>query len=343
MAKTELRLEKLTETDYPRWDKFVAESSTGSIYSSAAYLDILCSATGGDFEILTVCKGDEIQAGVALYRENGPSGLVIASRLLLYYNGIVLRDFETKYPSETTSRQLAALIALEEHLGGLSASRLLFHCRNLSDTRPFAATGWQVWPTYSYVMEFSDIDQAWGKMEQNLRRLVNRAEKNGVQFITEGDFDAFFDLHYETHRRKGSPLYLEKEAYSKYVARLRENKLAKIYSAAMPDGNEVASQLTLLGDHPVTHSVCAGADPDYMKHGTTPFLRWKACEDLARAGYIANDLTDAALNPVTRFKGQLGATLVTNFVIQRPDSFNYQLMTKARSVASAVKRRLVKN
>lgn len=342
MARTELRLEKIEENDYARWDKFVAESSTGSIYSTSTYLDILCSATGGNFEIITVSKGDELQAGVALYRENGSGGTVIASRLLLYYNGIVLRDFNTKYPSERTSRQLAALSTVEEYLRGLSASRLLFHCRNLSDTRIFAANGWQVWPTYSYVMEFEDTKEAFGRMEQNLRRLVNRADKNEVQFFTEGDFDSFFELHYQTHARKGSPLYLEKPAYEKYVSRLKEKKLAKIYAAAMPDGKIVASQLSLLGDHPVTHTVCAGADPDFMKHGTTPFLRWKACEDLAKAGYRANDLTDAALNPVTRFKGQLGARLVTNFVIQRPDSLNYKMMTKARGAASALKRKLGK-
>ncbi len=79
----------------------------------------------------------------------------------------------------------------------------------------------------------------------------------------------------------------------------------------MPDGRAAATQLVLLGDHPVTHSVCAGAEPEWQKLGTTPYLRWKVFEQLAELGYAADDLTDAALNPVTRFKSQLGAELTT--------------------------------
>ena len=79
----------------------------------------------------------------------------------------------------------------------------------------------------------------------------------------------------------------------------------------------------------MTHTVTAAADPEFLGLGTTPFLRWKVCEGLAAEGYLGNDLTDASLNEVTRFKSQLGGELVTNLVLLRTDSSRYRWNRKA--------------
>jgi hypothetical protein len=117
-----------------------------------------------------------------------------------------------------------------------------------------------------------------------------------------------------------------------------------LYQARLPDGRVAATQLVLLGTHPVTHTVCAGAEPQWQKLGTTPYLRWKVFEDLAEAGYAGNDLTDAALNPVTRFKSQLGTELTMNLVVSRPDKWLYNygrdLTRLIRRVNMYVRRRV---
>ena len=59
--------------------------------------------------------------------------------------------------------------------------------------------------------------------------------------------------------------------------------------------------------------------------GASAFLRWHSCLALARNGYVANDLTDAALNPVTRFKSQLGGELTPTWSISRSDSIVYRI------------------
>jgi hypothetical protein len=88
----------------------------------------------------------------------------------------------------------------------------------------------------------------------------------------------------------------------------------------------------LLNDHPVTHTVCAAADQEFLNLGATPFLRWKVFEDLSESGYKANDLTDAALNPVTRFKGQLGGDLESTYVLTSPGTFGYRFGESLRSI-----------
>jgi len=333
MARKKLEAVYLDSSDFGRWNSFVAQSSTGSIYSSSDYLEALCAATGGSFKILAVLKGDQILGGVGLYEETRPYGRVIANRLLLYYNGMAMNDFTNKYPSERTSRELAVKEAIAEELDSAGAGRVLLHNRSgISDVRPFLNRDWNCWPSYTYEVAIDDLEQAWGRVEQNLRRLIERCRKNGVTFSSDDDFEAFYDMHLSTASRKGAPLYLNRDSFRRYFEILRDKNLCRLYFARLNDGKPVAVQLTLLGDHKVTHTVCAAAEPEYLNLGTTPFLRWQAFEDLNKLGYAANDLTDAALNPVTRFKGQLGGDLKTNLVLRRADSRAFaggELLVKA--------------
>ena len=64
----------------------------------------------------------------------------------------------------------------------------------------------------------------------------------------------------------------------------------------------------------MTHTVSAAADAERQKSGSNPFLRWSVFEHLAAQGYAANDLTDASLGSVARFKSQLGGDLAMSFV-----------------------------
>jgi hypothetical protein len=337
------------ETEYPEWNQLVVDGIGGSIYSTPEYLDIICSATGASFRILGAYRGDELVGGVGLYETNSAVGRIVSNRLLLYYNGIVLREYDTRYPSERTSRHLVTMDALERRLASSGYVHLLFHNRaDIADLRPFVSNGWVARPSYTYVVDITDISETWNRIEQNQRRLIKRCESEGATITDDDDFDAFFALHYQTHERKGAPLYLPKDSFTRYFERLRQANLVRLFGVRLADGKMIAGQLVLLGKHPVCHTVCAGAEPDYLKIGSTPFLRWKAFEKLSAMGYEGNDLTDAALNPVTRFKSQLGGQLEMGFVLSRPDSFGYriyegsrQLKWRSASVVRSLARRLV--
>ena len=101
-----------------------------------------------------------------------------------------------------------------------------------------------------------------------------------------------------------------------FFTEVRAAGLARLGHAVF-DGKVIASQLMLAGPHPVAHTVCAGADDDYLRMGASGFLRWHARSRLRRDGFAANDLTDAGLNPVTRFKSQFGAELTPTWSLSR--------------------------
>jgi len=331
----ELIVRDLKESEFEKWTRFVAESPSGSIYALPAYLQALCEVTNARFSIAGVFKGDDLIGGMPLYFSQSKAGPVASNRLLLYYHGPVIRDYATHYASERTSRQLAVLGALEEHLRGLKCAHLLIHARHpIRDVRPFIAHGWSVSPSYSYEVDISDLKEAWGRIEQNLRRLIDRAAKNGLVHTDDDDFDSLFRMHSITRERKGVALYLPEGAFRRYFEKLKAQDLCRVFHARLGDGRSVASQLVLTGPHPVSHTVCAGADPEYLALGSTPFLRWKSFEVLSQLGHTANDLTDAALNDVTKFKSQFGGELVVNWVIVRPASVRYRVIRSAERAAA---------
>jgi hypothetical protein len=328
-GRVEVRV--LPQAEYEEWDRFVASAPSGSPYSTAEYLDILCAAAGGRFRVVAVSRGDAFVAGVALYEVTGRFGKVVTPRLLLYYNGLVTRASSTRYPSIETSREVESLGALESWLREAGYARLVLKSRSpLRDVRPFQESGWDARPGYTYVVPLQDMAAQWDRVEQNLRRLVGRCEREGLVLAEDDDFESFFRLHQGTHERKGVPLYLPRAAFERYFRSLRALGRCRLYHARDPEGRSVAAQLVLAGDHPVSHTVCAGADPEFLKKGASAYLRWKAFEALAALGYEANDLTDAGLGPVGHFKSQLGGTLEPYFVLSLPEGLPLRLADGAR-------------
>lgn len=335
----------LSEDEYQDWDRLVAASPEGSPYHSSEYLDVICRCAGGDFRILGVRDGQELVGGIPLYERESPTGTYVQPRLLLYYNGLVLRDYDTKYPSKITSRHLGIMEALERGLTRLDHSGVELRCRSpRADLRPFVERGWSASPRYTYVVDLSNTEGLWDRIDQNLRRLVERAREENVDVTEDEDFESFFRLHQLVVEKKGAPLYLPRERFERYFSELRERGMVRLYHARLEGGQSVSTAMVLASDHPVSHTVSAAADPDHYDTGASPLLRWRSFEELAGDGYEANDLTDASLNTVSRFKRQLGSELKLNLVLRGTDSPLFRLERAARdhywSLRDAVSRRV---
>jgi len=349
MAKPEIETSILGEADYGNWTSFVTSAPSGSVYARPEYLDALCTATDARFRILAVRQGETTLGGVGLYEREGRFGRYVSPRLLLYYNGPVIREHDTKYPSEQTARKLKALTAIEGALTDAGYASVALKPRSVvADVRPFLSAGWRATHGYTYVVSISNLDETRSRIEQNLRRLIDRCGRADFVFSEDDDFDSFFALHSLTMDRVDFQVYLPQTAFRKYYETLSRAGLAKLYFARLPDGRAVATQLVLLG-HSVTHTVCAGADPEFMKTGVTAFLRWKAFERLSQLGHTANDLTDASLNPVTHFKSQLGGSLEPLIELRSPETAKYRwgmraekLIDHSRSAAGGIVRRALK-
>jgi hypothetical protein len=322
-----LEVSVLAPERFHEWRDFAERSPDGCVYAQPEYLGALTAATQATFRILAVRRAGELLGGVALYEHPAAlQGRCAGPRLLLYYHGPLYAPYEGGYPSQRTSRQLEVATALLQYLDAQRYDRIILKSRGtVSDVRAFLSAGWSASPAYSYVVPLTDLREQWQRVESNLRRLIKRcADNDGVTFNEDGDFDAFFRLHAMTLGRRGLHTYLPEARFREFFARLHQLGLARLQHARLPDGRAIASQLVLLGKHPVCHTACAGMDPAYSRLGATAFLRWRGFEALAAEGYAGNDLTDAALNSVTHFKAQLGGTLETALVLHSPPSWRHR-------------------
>lgn len=318
----------LGDSEYSEWSELVAASPDGSIYATATYLDTLCVSAGGQFRILAVRKGDQILGGVPLYEQASTKGSFVGPRLLLYYLGPVLKRSESSYPSQQTAHSLAALGALVDEMSKLGYAKITLKGRHtISDVRAFLARGWSSWPSYSYVVPLHDLPGQWNRVEQNLRRLVDRCAEQNMTHTDDDDFESFLRLHKLTMTHHDAALYLPGAQFRRWFETLHKSGLCRLFHARMPGGESIAAQIVLLGDHPVSHTVSAAIDPEHRRLGAAAFLRWRTFEWLARHGKTGNDLTDAALNSVTHFKSQLGGELVTNLVLESPRTAQWRALS----------------
>ena len=307
----------LEESAYDAWGEFLQSSPDGSIYSSPEYLDALCRGAGGRFRLVAVRRSDEIVGGLGIYERDARSGTYVAPRLLLYYNGPVVIRSRSAYPSKQTSQWLRITGALADWLADAGYARVTLKCGpSLMDVRAFLSRGWSSFPSYTYVVPLGEPSTVQARIEQNLRRLASRASQAGVEFSEDDDFDGFLALHSKTMELKGQRPYLAGESFRIYFSALRAQRLCSLFQARLRDGRLIASNLLLLGPYPVAHTVVAGGDPEYLNLGANSFLRGETFRVLGERGYRGNDLTDAALNPVTRFKSQLGGDLRLSIVLQ---------------------------
>jgi len=336
--RTDYRCEVLPESRYSEWLKFVAASPEGSIYATPHYLAALSRADGGRFVLLGVHAGEEVVGGVALYEKDSRFGSYVAPRPLLYYNGVLLRGYDTRYPSERTARHIKILEVLEPALIKRNYALLtLASPSSMTDVRTFTAAGWHVQPRYSYVVDIRDLGSLWTRTEQNLRRLVRRCEREGITFHRNGDFDAFFRLHTSIMDRREHGRYLSEAVFRRFFQELHADSLCQLYEARSSAGQAIASQLVLLGANPVCHVAAAATDQKFQSSGVSAFLRWKSFEALSALGHTAVDLTDAALNPVTHFKSQLGGELKLTLALHAPQRLSYRLISGARGLITRLR------
>lgn len=329
-AKSHLKY--LTVDEYDQWDQFVDRSPEGGIYSTSYYLQALCAAAGTQFSILTLWKGTEIVAGIGLHYQESCFGRIVKPRGLLYYNGFVLRPCKTRYPSKATSQRMHLMEPLLYELeSDLYAEVTLSHRSPLTDMRLFCWHTWLVYPQYTYIVPIEDMDALWQRTDQNLRRLVNRCNKQGLRYGMVDDFKSFYRLHKETYARRNLEPYFSFERFSNLYQTLLQHNCVQMYAVWMPDGEIAAMQIVLSSGHNVSHTWSAATDSRFLRAGASALLRWKVFEDQQARGFTHNDLTDAMQPDVARFKGQLGADLVPFYVATRTNSTLMRLSNKISS------------
>ena len=335
MSTSDLQIRQVEKAEYPKWRAVLAAAPEGTNYQLPEYLAALSEVTGGSSRLLGIFRGKtELLGGIGLYLRRTRLGTAATSRLLLYYNGPFLEPAPSNFPYRRESYRRELLEALEAHLRTERLEYIRFKSREVeNDYRPFIHRGWRAEPFYSYEIPLRDLESQWSRVDKNLRRLIRRGRDCGLTFTEHGDFDSFFDMHEEIHRRKNGPIYLSRTEFRYFIDTLISNDIGRLFQVSLPSGEPAASQLVLLGPHPVAHTLAAAAFEEHQHTGCNAFMRWSTCEWLSARGHTAVDLTDAHNPSVARFKGNLGSTLTMGLQVTLPAQASVRLVDSAFELA----------
>jgi len=335
MSTSDLQIRQVEKAEYPKWRAVLAAAPEGTNYQLPEYLAALSEVTGGSSRLLGIFRGKtELLGGIGLYLRPTRLGTAATSRLLLYYNGPFLEPAPSNFPYRRESYRRELLEALEAHLRQERLEYVRFKARETeNDYRPFVHRGWTAEPFYSYEIPLRDLEAQWSLIDKNLRRLIRRGRECGLTFTEHGDFESFFDMHEEIHRRKDGPIYLPRNEFRHFTNTLVKNDIGRLFQVSLPSGEPIASQLVLLGPHPVAHTLAAAAFAEHQSTGCNALLRWNTCEWLSARGHTSVDLTDAHNPTVAKFKSSLGSTLVMGLQVTLSARLPVRLVDSAFKLA----------
>lgn len=128
--------------DVSLWDKFVATSPQGTIFSTSRWLNAASSVQGGESLIVGVWKNDQLVAGVScIHITQGPFKKA-TSPVMTPYGGILCRPDAGKRPSEAESFNMCCAEQLIRYLSTRYHHVFLVHAPELKDIRPFIWAAW---------------------------------------------------------------------------------------------------------------------------------------------------------------------------------------------------------
>ena len=348
MAK--VAVTEMTPGDDAAWDQFVAAAYGGTAFHTAAYHRSLAEVTGGRAVFIGAVKGSEIVGGVPLLIYRSAAGEFVNNRLLLHYNGLVLArrlslDRAASIPqARDSSERIEVVSKLEAAIAAYNFGSVTLHQAGIDyDLRPFHLAGWRSAPTYTYIMPLfpesgADISRLLSAADKNIRRLVRKAGDNGLTVTEDLETSELYRLHRSTAERKGAPLYLPQDQFDTLIRRLHAASICRVFQARLADGTIIAAEVVMVGPGRDSHAVCAAADPQHQALGINPFLRFGVFERLQASGIVSNDLTNASLDTVGKFKAELGAELRMNCVLTSRLSAKYRLNQLRHQLTGSVRR-----
>ena len=181
------------------WDKFVAESPQGTVFSTTKWCDIFDK----EYKIYTYEKGGEIFGGIIGFMEDGvfKSG----ATPLTPFQGVLIKPTDGMKEAKRISLYNEVTENLIAQIKNDFVYSTIFNHYTMDDIRPFIWNGYdKQFVRYTYVVDLADKDKLWKNLEKQTRYEIGHL-RNWQLTIHKGPSSIFGELYGETFKRKGFP------------------------------------------------------------------------------------------------------------------------------------------
>lgn len=290
------------------WAGLLERSEQASPFSTLAYAEALCEATGLSFRLAGVWDEDVLSAGVLLFEKRlGPYHRVVVPPLTPWTSfllGAPLRE------SDVTHRRsmLDVLLALLEP----TYHALAFHLHpTLHDVRPFQWRGFDTQVLYTYRQTLPERDALLRQASRSVRRSLKRADGT-LTVNTRGSSEQAARLVLRSQARQDHPFALTEQRLTRMTERLRAAGLARVFLACDDGGNVRGAQVMLCHAGQACHWVGGS-----FRGPAKTLLVVEAMEHLRDEGLTSIDMVGANTPSIAEFKRSFGLPLTPYYRVER--------------------------
>ena len=296
------------ETDYTlvetiadkKWDKFVEDSSNGTIFSNSVYL----KDSGVNYKLFYCYKKEELRAAISVIEDKNSESLILDD--LVIYNGIM-------YNKPTNKQNHAQQFSEQFKIQDFIANELTKLYKNIEislhpsivDIRAILWVNYGTkLPTYqpdirytSYI-DISDFRTSkkledisiYNKASTSRRQQIRYAIKKEYKTKIISDVSLLIEFYKKTMDRQDIDVENEKlQKMEKLVSNLLERNIAKIY-ASYDEQNELGSIALFGWDNKRAYYIFGANDPAKRDGHSGTNVLWEAFYDLSKMGVGEVDL-----------------------------------------------------
>lgn len=283
-----------------KWDKFVEDSSNGTIFSNSVYL----KACGVNYKLFYCYKKEELRAAVSVIEDVKGESLILDD--LVIYNGIMYNKPTNK---QNHAQQFSEQFKIQEFI----ANELAKHYKNIElslhpsivDIRAILWVNYGIeLPKYqsdirytSYI-DISDFKTSkkledisiYNKASTSRRQQIRYAIKKEYKTKIISDVSLLIEFYKKTMDRQDIDVENEKlQKMEKLVSNLLERNIAKIY-ASYDEQNELGSIALFGWDNKRAYYIFGANDPAKRDGHSGTNVLWEAFYDLSKMGVGEVDL-----------------------------------------------------
>lgn len=296
--KTEYTL--IETTVDAKWDKFVEDSSNGTIFSNSLYL----KASGVNYKLFYCYKKEELRAAVFIIEDEKGKSLILDD--LIIYNGIMYNKPTNK---QNHAQQFSEQFKIQEFIANALNSRyksieLSLH-PSVVDIRAILWVNYGTeLPTYqanirytSYV-DISDFKTSkkledisvYNKASTSRRQQIRYALKKEYKTKVITDVSLLIEFYKKTMDRQEIDVENKKlKRMERLVSNLVLQNMAKIY-ASYDEQNELGSVAFFGWDNKRAYYIFGANDPAKRNGHSGTNVLWEAFYDLSTMGIDEVDL-----------------------------------------------------
>ncbi|WP_312912403.1 lipid II:glycine glycyltransferase FemX [Natronosalvus caseinilyticus] len=318
-----IEIERLdVREDADEWNRYVERADRTHPFYRAESLALQAEDTSTAVHPLVGFKGQEVVGLFPVFEfRKGPitSAFSPAPYSWSCYLGPVTCNFE-KLKRRKADRRMKTFLEeslewIDEHLSPMYAK---FESVRIGDVRPFVWNGYEVDPTYTYVVDLGDdpdrlLDTFSGDARSNVR---NAEDFEGVYVVEEGsidDIDRIIEQVRSRYASQGRSFHLS----ASFVRSLYEDlPRGSVRPYVCRVNGDVQGGILVLESDSTRFRWQGGVKPDAdVDLPVNDLLDWHVMRDGLEAGLERYDLVGAGVPSINRYKAKFNPRLETHYTV----------------------------